>query len=143
MAFSTRVEPARRQAGNPCPPEKAGFLNPTLIYDADCNLCVFSKEMIERWDRRRAVRFLHYEDPVAFRLQPDLVGAEHLDAFRFIDREGRAWKGPEAAVHLLRTLPLGRPLAWMLTVPGAYGIAERFYAWVARNRYRWFGRTSP
>ncbi len=117
-------------------------MHPTLIFDAHCSLCLFSKSMVERWDRRSAVRYLHYETPEAGRLSPDLIGCEHLDAVRFVDGAGKSWKGPDAVIHLFRILPLGRPLAWALTIPGAYQMAARLYEWVARNRYRWFGRSA-
>ena len=113
---------------------------PTLIYDAHCRLCESTKDWVGRWGRYRQIRFLHYEDPQAYALQPDLAGVEYLDAFRFIDNEGRAWVGAQGVLQLLRVLPLGRPIAWILCFPGAYRLVKRVYGWVARNRYRMFGR---
>ncbi len=114
---------------------------PTLIYDAHCQLCESTKNWIRRWGKNREIRFLHFEDPQACALQADLNGAEYLDAIRLMDSEGRFWKGPDAVRHLLKVLPCGRPIAWILLLPGMYYLAEKAYAWVARNRYWIFGRT--
>ena len=35
----------------------------------------------------------------------------------------------------------GRPLYTFYQLPGIKAISDGLYAWVARNRYRWFGRT--
>jgi len=114
---------------------------PTLIYDAHCQLCESTKNWIRRWGKNREIRFLHFEDPQASALQPDLYDIDYLDAIRFIDGEVRSWKGADAVRHLLKILPFGRPIAWILLLPGMYQIAEKAYAWVARNRYWLFGRT--
>jgi predicted DCC family thiol-disulfide oxidoreductase YuxK len=115
---------------------------PTLIYDANCRLCESTKGWVARWGRHRPLRILHFENQEACILQPDLQGTEYLDAIRFIDDNGKVWKGAQGVIHLIRILPFGRPVAWMLTLPGGYRLAERTYWWVARNRYRMFGRTN-
>ena len=102
-------------------------------------MCEGARRWVNRWDRKGRVRFLHFEDPQALSLQPDLQGLEYLEAMRFIDPSG-TWRGPPAVIRLLKTLPFGRLLAWALSLPGVYGLAERVYGWVARNRYELWGR---
>ena len=115
-------------------------MTPTVIYDAHCCLCEQAREWVNRWDRKGRVRFLHFEDPQAISLQSDLDGLEFLEAIRFIDAHARTWKGAQGVLRLLRVLPFGSPLAWALSLPGAYGLAEKAYGWLARNRYDLFGR---
>lgn len=112
---------------------------PTVIYDANCCLCERAKQWFCRRDRRGRARFLHFENTESVYLQPDLAGLDHLETIRFIDATGRVWKGPDGVVRLLALLPLGRPAAWFLSLPGAYALAERAYNWLARNRYGLFG----
>lgn len=112
---------------------------PTIIYDADCRLCESSRQRISRWAGRRPLRFLHYEEPEAICLQPDLREVGCLTAFRFLDEEGRMWKGEQAAIQLVRRLPGGRPIAWLLSLPGCYWLAQKSYQWIAAHRYRFFG----
>ncbi len=113
---------------------------PVLIYDGNCRLCEEGKTWIQRWDRIGRVKILHFEDPQAISLQPDLDGLDYLEAIRYIDPAGRVWEGPEGVIHLLKALPFGRPAAWFLSLPGVFPLAHRAYWWVAKNRYEMFGR---
>ncbi len=117
---------------------------PTVIYDADCRLCETSRRYIARWAAAGlfSLRFLHFEEPEAVRLQPDLKDLGCLDAFRFLDEEGRAWEGERAAVQILGRLPGGRPIAWLLSLPGLDRLTRRGYRWIAEHRYRLFGSTA-
>jgi predicted DCC family thiol-disulfide oxidoreductase YuxK len=119
-------------------------MTPMVIYDADCRLCETGRQWIVRWaalSRRddRPMRFLHFEEPEAVRLQPDLGGVGCLAAFRYLDDEGRAWEGEQAAIQVVRRLPGGRPVAWLLSLPGIYRLTQKSYHWIAAHRYRLFG----
>lgn len=118
-----------------------GDMIPTVIYDARCGFCESTKEWISRWGRHRPLRFLHFEDPRAYILQPDLRDMDYLETFRFLDGEGKVWKGSDAAIQLLKILPFGKPLALFFSLPGAYRLAERTYGWFAQNRHRLFSQT--
>ena len=115
---------------------------PIVIYDADCRFCESSRQWISRWDRKQLFRFIHFEDAEAHRLQPDLIDVGCLEAFRLIDEGGRAWEGERAAIEIVRRLPCGRPIAWLLSLPGVYQLAGKSYQWIAANRYRLFGRVA-
>jgi predicted DCC family thiol-disulfide oxidoreductase YuxK len=118
---------------------------PTVIYDADCRFCETSRQGIERWARKgrrpASFRFLHFEEPEAVRLQPDLDAIGCLNAFRFLDEDGRASVGAAAAVQILRRLPGGGLFAWIMTLPGAWWLTVWSYQWIAAHRYRLFGKT--
>jgi predicted DCC family thiol-disulfide oxidoreductase YuxK len=116
-------------------------VTPTVIYDADCRFCETSRQWLARWDRRGRLHVLHYEQPEALRLQPDLEGIGCLEAFRFVNEEGRVWEGERAAVEIVKRLPGGRSVAWLLSLPGIYWLTARGYQWIAAHRYQWFGRT--
>jgi len=118
-------------------------IQPTLIYDADCALCEATKNFLARWDRRRSIRYLHFQENKARALLPQLAGVQHLDAMYFLDREGQRWKGVEAAREILRCLPFGRLIFWLFYLPGVPFLADRLYTWIARNRYLWFGHAKP
>jgi predicted DCC family thiol-disulfide oxidoreductase YuxK len=56
--------------------------------------------------------------------------------------DGRVYAGMEAVVRALMTRPLLGSLARIYYVPGIRQGANAFYAWIAANRYRLFGRTA-
>lgn len=115
---------------------------PTLIYDADCRLCVASKEWVERWDRRGRIRFLPFQTAEAKERVSDLAGMACMDAMRLVDAEGRVASGVDAFRRMLPHLPLGSLIALLFYLPGFPSLARRIYRHIAENRYRWFGAVS-
>lgn len=116
------------------------FSRNVLIYDAECRLCVSSKEWVERWDRRRRISFLPFQTAEAKEQLPDLAGMACMDAMRFIDAQGKITSGVDAFRRVLPLLPFGRPLSLLFYLPGVPRLAAVIYHHVADNRYRWFGR---
>lgn len=110
-----------------------------MIYDAECRLCVSAKEIMGRWDAKRRLRFLPFQDPEAFSLVPDLPKIGCLNAMRVIDQEGRVSIGIDALRAILYLLPGGFIIASLFRLPGVYFVAENIYCWIARNRYLLLG----
>ena len=53
---------------------------------------------------------------------------------------GRRYERSDAALHIALGLRAPWPLAFgAILIPR--GARDAFYRWIARNRYRWFGRT--
>lgn len=113
-----------------------------LIYDAECRLCVFSKERVERWDRRHRIQFLPFQTSEAKERLPDLAEMTCMDAMRFIDAQGKTTSGVEAFRRMLPLLPFGGLLSLLFYLPGVSWLAVKVYHHVAENRYRWFGRVA-
>jgi predicted DCC family thiol-disulfide oxidoreductase YuxK len=122
----------------------------TLVYDRDCELCLWAQGNIARWDRRGRIRYLAFQDPEFKEWFPDLdredpgglwPKGEPPRAMLFIDGRSRVRVGMEAFRSMLPQLAGGRLLAIVFHVPGVPWLAARFYDWLARNRYRLFGRS--
>jgi len=120
----------------------------TLVYDGDCELCLWARGIILRWDRRRRIRTLAFQDPEFREWFPDLdrddpkglwPHGEPPRAMLFIDGTGRVRAGMDAFRTMLPHLAFGRILAIVFYLPGVPWLASRFYEWLARNRYRLFG----
>ena len=50
--------------------------------------------------------------------------------------DGSTWQAAAALEELLNVLPKGRLISWLFSIPFARPLADRFYRWFARNRYR-------
>ena len=110
-----------------------------VLFDGVCNLCNASVTFIVDRDRRGYFSFAALQSEVGRRLLAshgplpaamDSVvlleaGALHALAGRAADRA--AADGAWPLLFALSILPVS--------------LADAAYAWVARNRYRWFGRT--
>jgi len=115
-------------------PRREGTL--TILYDAACVLCTRSKDRLEAWRTAGAFRFLALQSPEARALVPDLDGKAYLGAMHVVE-DGKVFSAQEGWFRIMRFAPLPLALGAALT---PRGLARPFYGWVARNRYRWFGK---
>jgi len=114
---------------------------PVLFFDGVCNLCNASVDRLMRIDRRRRLRFASLQGPTAQRLLAGTAvahGAEEPDSLVLLD-QGRVFVRSTAALRALVRVGGGwRLAAALLLVPRP--LRDAVYRWVARHRYRWFGR---
>lgn len=97
----------------------------TVVYDGHCNLCIASVRFLARHARPGTLTFV--ANPAA-----DQRTVVVIDA-------GREYRHSDASLHLLRYLRAPWPMLGVLRlVPRP--LRDALYGWVARNRYRWFGR---
>lgn len=136
---------------------------PLLLFDGVCNLCNRSVQFVIRHDREKAFRFASLQSAAAAKALEAFggvaagdVAAGGPDDARRADRAtpagnvsemgsvallyaGRLYTRSEAVLKVLYILGG----AWRLT--GVFRILprplrDRVYDWIARNRYRWFGK---
>ncbi len=114
--------------------------HPILLFDGVCNLCAGAVRFAIARDREARLRFASLQSPIGQELlrrhdyEPDAI-----DTVVLVDAAG-AHDRSTAALRVLGQLPapwrwLGPPL---LLVPRP--LRDAVYGFVARNRYRWFGR---
>lgn len=108
----------------------------TILYDATCVLCMRSKEKLERWRTSGSMRFLALQSPEARALVSQLEEKAYLGAMHVVEG-GTVFSAHEGWYRIMRLAPLPLALAAAAT-PG--WLSKPIYGWVARNRYRWFGR---
>jgi predicted DCC family thiol-disulfide oxidoreductase YuxK len=113
--------------------------HPIVLFDGVCNLCNGAVQFILRRDPAGRFRFASLQSPAGEELQTRLgIDPKALDSILLI--EGERWyresdaalriaaglSGPWKAAAVFRLIP--RPLR------------DAAYRWIARNRYRWFGK---
>ena len=89
----------------------------TVLYDADCGLCVWVMGKVLACDRRRRLRPVALDAPEADALVGDLDEEERMGSWHIVLPDGRRESAGRALAPLLRLLPGGRPFA---------ALAERF-----------------
>ena len=124
-----------RITGNP-PPADGG---PIVLFDGACNLCNATVQFILRHDRKGVFRFAPLQGAYGGRLLAWLGrGGISPDTF-LLQADGRVYVQSEGALRTLRGLGPPWSLLYMFIILPA-GLRDAVYAYVARNRYRWFGR---
>ena len=115
---------------------------PLILFDGVCNLCNSAVQRVIERDEGERFDFATLQSDAAHRELQSLLGAEEIEALPdsivLIDSDGVHTRSA-AALRIARTL--GFPFALIsLSVVVPRPIRDAIYDWIARNRYRWFGR---
>ena len=108
----------------------------TVVYDGDCKVCTRLSKVLAKWDGHRRLEVVSSQQPGVTARFPWIPTRAYVEALQLIARDGTTWQGSEAIEQLLRILPKGRLISWIFSIPFARPLADRFYRWFARNRYK-------
>jgi predicted DCC family thiol-disulfide oxidoreductase YuxK len=109
----------------------------TVIYDGACGVCTQMMELLDSWDRNHELEIISSQAPGArerFPWIPEGAYTESVQVIRASD--GKTWQAGAALEELLKVLPKGRSVSWLFKIPFARPLADNFYGWFGRNRYR-------
>ncbi len=120
-------------------PVNTEFNFPVLLFDGVCNLCNASVQWVLKHDRAGQFRFAALQSDVGRQLLTKHgMDADAFDTVVLVVGD-RLYTRSDAALEIVRRL--GGGWAWLSIfrwVPRP--LRNAVYNWVARNRYRWFGR---
>lgn len=113
--------------------------HPVVIFDGECNFCSSIVAFVIKRDGRGVFRFTPFQSETGKALlEGHGVRDGYFDSFILVD-EGRLYTKSDAALRLFRRLGGLWSLAYaLIVVPGF--VRDAVYDFVARNRYRWFGK---
>jgi predicted DCC family thiol-disulfide oxidoreductase YuxK len=110
-----------------------------VVFDGTCVLCSSWVAFLLRHPQHRRFRFSTTQSaPGRKLLQAHGVDAENPSSFLLLDG-GRAYAESDAAIRMLcalRGVWRASAVGYLMPKP----VRDRIYRWLARNRYRWFGR---
>jgi predicted DCC family thiol-disulfide oxidoreductase YuxK len=111
-----------------------------VVFDAQCLLCNGWVRFLLRHDRRRTLRFASIQGEHGRRLLAEHgLQVDRLQTLLLVDG-AHSWQHTDAIFRVLHALGGAWRLAWVAwLLPGF--VRDPLYRWLARNRYRWFGRT--
>jgi len=121
------------------PGEVESFNKYTVLFDGVCNLCSGSVQFIIKRDSKGTFQFAS--------LQSD-VGQQLLDKFKIdknllhsviLIRGDQFFQRSDAALEIARKLSGGWPLFYSFKITPRF-IRDGIYNWIARYRYRFFGK---
>jgi predicted DCC family thiol-disulfide oxidoreductase YuxK len=111
-----------------------------LLIDGECVLCSRIARFVVKRDRKERFMFAALQSAAGRRLlQQGGLPLHDLDTFVLV-QHGHCHVKSKAALLVLRGLGGLWPLLYgLIIVPAAW--RNQVYDWVARSRYRWFGKT--
>jgi predicted DCC family thiol-disulfide oxidoreductase YuxK len=109
----------------------------TVIYDGTCGVCTRMVRLLDSWDRDHVLEIIPSQAPGARERFPWIPASAYAESVQVIRAsDGETWQAAAALEELIKVLPKGRVVSWLFNVPFARPLADRFYGWFARNRYR-------
>lgn len=112
---------------------------PVILFDGVCNFCNAGINFIIRQDNKRVFRFAALQSEAGQKLLKKYgLRTEGFQSFILIDR-GKVYQKSAAGLKVYGKLPLfwkWTQLAWIAPLL----IRDGIYDWIARNRYKWFGK---
>jgi len=111
-----------------------------LLIDGHCNMCHGLAKFVVGRDKRAVFRFASLQSELGRRLLKEgAMPEDALETFVMVDN-GKYYTKSTAALRI------GRKLGWPWSVAYPAIVVPRFvrdrvYRFVARRRYRWFGRS--
>jgi predicted DCC family thiol-disulfide oxidoreductase YuxK len=118
-----------------------------VLFDGVCNVCNAAVRFIAANDPAGRFAFASLQSPRARELlgdRPSTSSGQATDPLEpdsvvLLDH-GRRYERSDAALHIALGLRAPWPLAFAaILIPRA--ARDAAYRWIARNRYRWFGRS--
>ena len=122
-------------AGNDAPCEPSGRPY-TVVYDGTCNVCGKIVKVLRRWDTKEVLEILPSQNSCVRSRFPWIPDRAYLDSVQLIGPGGRTWQGAAAVEQIIDLMPKGKLITWVFSIPFARPLAEKFYRWFARNRYK-------
>jgi predicted DCC family thiol-disulfide oxidoreductase YuxK len=123
---------------NPSPPFPLGG-GPIVLFDGECNLCNATVQFIIRHDKKGVFRFASLQGAYGTRLLASLGMPEITPDTFLLQADDRVYLQSEGALRTLRQLGFPWSLSYVFMILPAR-LRDAVYAYVARNRYRWFGK---
>lgn len=110
-----------------------------VLFDGVCNLCNRSVQFIIKRDKKQQFLFASLQGKTGQQLlqQFDLP-ANDLNSFILIEGD-KVYKRSTGALRMLKALGGGWQLLYAFIIVPPF-IRDAVYNWIARNRYKWYGK---
>ena len=113
--------------------------HPVILFDGVCNLCQAAVQFVITRDPNRHFRFASLQSAYGQAIAQK-AGLSITDLSSFILYEnGAAYTRSTAALKTTKGLSGGWPLLYVFIIVPKF-IRDAIYDFIAKNRYRWFGK---
>ncbi len=113
---------------------------PIILFDGVCHLCAWSVQFIIKRDPHSIFRFTSLQSDTGREItRQHGLDETALNSFILVEN-GHVWRESDAALRVCQHLPW--PWHWLpvfLLIPRV--LRDPVYRFIARNRYRWFGKS--
>ena len=112
---------------------------PIIFFDGFCNLCNRSVQFIIKKDKKKQFRFASLQGKAGQELLEKFnLPADNFNSFILAERD-HIYTRSTAVLRMLRKLGSGWQLFYGVIIVPRF-IRNAIYNWIARNRYKWYGK---
>ncbi len=111
---------------------------PLILFDGVCNLCNNTVDFLLKRDRTKQFRFASLQSETGKELKNKFHIPQETDSIVFVHM-GQFYIESEAALEIASLLPYPWKVASIFKIVPRT-LRDKIYRWIARNRYRWFGK---
>ncbi|MEP7255611.1 MAG: thiol-disulfide oxidoreductase DCC family protein [Ferruginibacter sp.] len=112
---------------------------PVILFDGICNFCNNAVNFVIKRDKKENIFFAPLQSDIGQRLlQQYNLPLNNMESFVFIEN-GRAYTQSTAGLKVCRYLKGLWPLCYGFIIVPKF-IRDGIYNWIAKNRYKWFGK---
>ncbi|OLN21745.1 thiol-disulfide oxidoreductase [Domibacillus antri] len=109
-----------------------------VLFDGECNFCDSSVQFIIKRDAERYFHFASLQSDVGRKLTKEYNVPDDMDSMMLVE-DGKAYFKSAAALRISRHLSRRWNMLYALVIVPS-PIRDLFYDFIARNRYKWFGK---
>ena len=110
-----------------------------ILFDGVCNLCNGAVNFVIKRDPRNVFKFTPLQEKQGILLlKKHAIDAQKLDSIVLIE-DGNVYIKSSAALRIARKMSNLWPLFFVLLISPRF-IRDGVYDFIAKNRYKWFGK---
>lgn len=114
-------------------------INPVVLFDGVCNLCSSSVQFIIKHDPERLFRYASLQSEFGQNILRQFnLPVNELNSFILLE-DGKIYIKSTGALRVSRKLNRLWPALYGFIIIPAF-IRNAVYSYIAKNRYRWFGK---
>jgi predicted DCC family thiol-disulfide oxidoreductase YuxK len=114
------------------------YVKGIILFDGVCNYCNTMVNFVIKRDKKDRFLFAPLQSDKGQELRKKYNIADSIDSFIYIEK-GSANIYSTGALKVCRYLSGGWPALYALIIVPVF-LRDGIYKWVARNRYKWFGK---
>ena len=114
---------------------KSIVVYPVVFFDGYCHLCDSSVQFVLAHEKEQKLRFASLQSKFAAK---NLDDNKNFSTIVFMENNKVYYKS-QAVIKIARYLKFPYNSISLLAI-FPYSFLDVFYAWIAKNRYKWFGR---
>ncbi len=111
-----------------------------ILFDGVCIFCNYWVRFVFKYNRKKNIYFLPLQNEKAKQLIPNDLKVNELNSVVYYN-QGNIYTLSTAALKILGELNVPLKIVSIIGLLIPKFIRDRIYNFIARNRYKWFGKT--